>query len=185
MTSTDYYTPKSLKSRGEHLKKHPPELLCKKRCSSKFRKFYRKTTVFKSLFNKVAGSQACNFFKRRLQRRCFPVKFVKFLRTSTLKNICERLLLLWNNTSTILASAYAVVATHQVLNVSYSFCPIIVTCKVINKRNKSFIEFCFTFMIFLLRTSFCTSPMWTSSIFCNSVRRNPCNLITSASISDA
>ena len=29
----------------------------------------------------------------RLQNRCFPVKFAKFLRTSILKNICERLLL--------------------------------------------------------------------------------------------
>ena len=36
--------------------------------------------------------EACNFIKKRLQHRCFPVKFVKFLRTPTLKNICERLL---------------------------------------------------------------------------------------------
>ena len=33
-----------------------------------------------------------NFIKRRLQHRCFPVKFAKFLRT-VLKNICERPLL--------------------------------------------------------------------------------------------
>ena len=30
---------------------------------------------------------------KRLQHRCFPVKFEKFLRTPILKNICERLLL--------------------------------------------------------------------------------------------
>ena len=30
--------------------------------------------------------------KKRLQYRCFPVKFAKFLRTLILKNICERLL---------------------------------------------------------------------------------------------
>ena len=31
--------------------------------------------------------------KKRLQHRCLPVKFVKFLRTTILKNICKRLLL--------------------------------------------------------------------------------------------
>ena len=46
-----------------------------------------------SLFNKVAANQACNFTKIRLQHRCFPVKFVKFLRTSILKNICQQMLL--------------------------------------------------------------------------------------------
>ena len=42
------------------------------------------------LFNKVAG---CNFIKKRLQRRCFPVKFVEFLRTPILEDICKRLVL--------------------------------------------------------------------------------------------
>ena len=31
--------------------------------------------------------KACNFIKKRLQHRNFPVKFAKFLRTSILKNI--------------------------------------------------------------------------------------------------
>ena len=30
--------------------------------------------------------------KKRLQHRCFPVKFAKFLRTPILRNICQRLL---------------------------------------------------------------------------------------------
>ena len=34
-----------------------------------------------SFFNKVAGPQACNFIKMRLEHRCFPVKFAKLLRT--------------------------------------------------------------------------------------------------------
>ena len=35
-----------------------------------------------SLFNKVEGLKACNFIiKKRLQHRCFPVKFVKFVKT--------------------------------------------------------------------------------------------------------
>ena len=38
-------------------------------------------------------SQACNFIKNRLQQRCFPIKFAKYLRTPVLKNICQRLLL--------------------------------------------------------------------------------------------
>ena len=44
-------------------------------------------------FNKVAGLRAFNFIKKKYQRSCFPVKFVKFFRTPTFNNICERLLL--------------------------------------------------------------------------------------------
>ena len=54
--------------------KQPPEAFCKKGCSWKFDKFHRKTPVLESLFDKVAG---LNFIKKRLQRRCFPVKFAK------------------------------------------------------------------------------------------------------------
>ena len=35
-----------------------------------------------SLFHKVAGFQACNFTKKSLQHRCFPVNIAKFLRTA-------------------------------------------------------------------------------------------------------
>ena len=52
-----------------------------------------KTLVFESLFNKSASLQVCNFVKKRLRHKCFHLKFVKFLRTPILKNICERLLL--------------------------------------------------------------------------------------------
>ena len=45
------------------------------------------------LFNKVAGLKACNFFKKRLQQRCFSVIDAKKLRTPILKDICKRLLL--------------------------------------------------------------------------------------------
>ena len=61
--------------------KQPPEVFCKKRCSLKFRKFHRKAPVLEPLFKKVAGVKTYNFIKMRLQRRCFPVKFPKFLRT--------------------------------------------------------------------------------------------------------
>ena len=35
----------------------------------------------RSLFSDVADLKACNFVKKRLQHRCFPEKFAKFLRT--------------------------------------------------------------------------------------------------------
>ena len=44
--------------------------------------FTWKTPVLESLFNNVAGLQTCNFIKKRLQRRCFSVNIVKFLRTA-------------------------------------------------------------------------------------------------------
>ena len=49
--------------------------------------------MLQSLLNKVAGFQACNFIKKRLQHICFPMVFEKFLRTPIVKKICERLLL--------------------------------------------------------------------------------------------
>ena len=51
--------------------------------------------LYWSLFitNKAAGLRACNFIKKRLQHKCFPVNFAKFLRTSCLQNTSGRLLL--------------------------------------------------------------------------------------------
>ena len=45
-------------------------------------------------FNKVAGLQPATLFKKRLQRRCFPVNFERFLRTAYLQNISGCLLLI-------------------------------------------------------------------------------------------
>ena len=45
------------------------------------------------MHSEAADLQACNFNKKRLLHRGFPVKFAKFLRTTILKSICERLLL--------------------------------------------------------------------------------------------
>ena len=49
--------------------------------------------MLESLFNKVAGLQAFNFIRKRLQHRLFPVNVTRFLRTPILEIICERLLL--------------------------------------------------------------------------------------------
>ena len=51
------------------------------RCSENFANFAGKP-VLESLFKKVAGLRPCNVTKKRLQHRCFPVKFAKFLRTT-------------------------------------------------------------------------------------------------------
>ena len=58
------------------------EVFCKERCSKKFHKTHRKTPVPESLF--LIKLQACNFIKKRLRHRCFPVNAPKFLRTSFL-----------------------------------------------------------------------------------------------------
>ena len=47
------------------------------RCFSEFLKFHRKTLVKESNFSNAAGLKACNFENKRLQHRCFPVKFAK------------------------------------------------------------------------------------------------------------
>ena len=44
-------------------------------------------------FNKIADLRPATLFRKRLWHRCFPVNFVKFLRTSFLQNIFERLFL--------------------------------------------------------------------------------------------
>ena len=53
----------------------------------KVNKFHRKNPVWESLYNKSASLHACTFIKKRLQLKCFPVKFVIFLRTPFLPNL--------------------------------------------------------------------------------------------------
>ena len=45
-----------------------------------------------SFFNRIAGLEACDFIKKRLWQRCFPINFAKFLRKPFLKNTSGRLL---------------------------------------------------------------------------------------------
>ena len=68
------------------------------RCSQKFRKFHKKTSMLESPFNKVAGLKACNFIKIRLQHKSFLVSFSKFLKATfftehlrwlLLKRVCD------------------------------------------------------------------------------------------------
>ena len=63
---------------GWYIQKQAPGSFCKKGSFKNFAKFIGKH-LYRSLFlNKVA---AATLLKKRLQRRCFPVNFVKFLRT--------------------------------------------------------------------------------------------------------
>ena len=75
-----------------------------RRCRSNHRRFSVRKDVFKNFANFI-GKQlcwslflwrcrppACKFFKKRLQHKCFPVKFVKLLRTPILKIFRKRLL---------------------------------------------------------------------------------------------
>ena len=47
--------------------------------------------ILASVFNNFSGLQAGSFFKKRLQHRCFPANIAKFLTTTFLNNIWERL----------------------------------------------------------------------------------------------
>ena len=38
-------------------------------------------------------AKSLQFFKKRLQHKCFPMKFAKLIRIPILRNICKRLLL--------------------------------------------------------------------------------------------
>ena len=60
-----------------------------------FAKFTGKHLVLESPVKRLAGFKTCNFLKKRLRHRCFPVKIAKFLRTLILMKICEQLLLLF------------------------------------------------------------------------------------------
>ena len=54
-----------------------PEVFCEKRILKNFAKFTGKHLCHSLFFNKIA----CSFIKKRLWYRCFPVNFVKFLKT--------------------------------------------------------------------------------------------------------
>ena len=58
-------------------KKKLTEVLCKKRCSYKFRKIHRKIPMCQSL-------RPATLLRKRLWHRCFPVNFTKFIRTPVL-----------------------------------------------------------------------------------------------------
>ena len=70
-----------------------PRCSIRKAVLKNFAIFTGKHLCWSLCFNKVVYLQTCNFIKKRLQHRCFPVNIAKFLRNPILKNICEQLLL--------------------------------------------------------------------------------------------
>ena len=70
---------------------------CKKSLVTRCRScLLQKITLYQLQNSPVArcrsGVTFCNFMKKYLQHRCFPVTFCETLRTSILQNICKRLL---------------------------------------------------------------------------------------------
>ena len=69
------------------------EVFCKKGVLRNFEKFTGKHLCQSLLFNKVAGIRPVTLPKERLWRRCFPVNFLKFLRTPSVTEHVRWLLL--------------------------------------------------------------------------------------------
>ena len=70
-------------------------MFCKKCVLRNFAKFTGKHLCQNLLFNKVAGQRLATLLKKGLWNRCFPVNFVKFLRTPFLIEHLWWLLLSW------------------------------------------------------------------------------------------
>ena len=75
------------KSDCNPFQKQPPDVFYKKAVLKKFCNIPSKTPVLESLFNKIEDLQVCNFIKKRLQHRWFPVNIAKLLRKPISKNI--------------------------------------------------------------------------------------------------
>ena len=76
---------------GVKPKKQPLQLSYKKRCSKKFCKFYRKTPVLKSLFNRVAGQET-----QTQMFSCGAYEIFKNLRTAASETCCFTWSVLFN-----------------------------------------------------------------------------------------
>ena len=99
-----------------------------------FRSSHRRCSVKKGVlkkFGNFTGKHLCwslfliklqaqSLVKKRLQHWRFPVKFAEFLRTSILKNICERLLLFVSPQNTI-ANSSGVFALDEIFFKHHNF----------------------------------------------------------------
>ena len=78
---------------GRVAEKQPPEVFQKEGVLKNFTKFTGKQLCQGLIFNKVTGLRPATLLKRDSRTGVFHLDFAKFLRTSILKNISERLLL--------------------------------------------------------------------------------------------
>ena len=70
-----------IKSKSNIERSSRPELFCEKGVLRNFTKFTWKHLCQSLFFDKFAGLRPATLLKRRLWHTCFPVNFVKFLRT--------------------------------------------------------------------------------------------------------
>ena len=114
--------------------------------------------------NKVAGLQAYNFIKKRLQHKSFLVNIGKFLRAPILKNIWERLLL--NELNALLTSTKIkfIHNVHWMINCfDPASCPAQTCCVPVHLMSSSFRTETITLPVILRKTS--PTPMGRSQGF--------------------
>ena len=83
-------------------------MFCKKGVLTNFTKLTGKHLCQSLLFNKVAGLRPATLLKKRLWHRCFPVNFVKFLRTPFFIERLWWLLLIFH-----VSTAYNIIVTFK------------------------------------------------------------------------
>ena len=79
-----------------------PEVFCKNDVLRNFAKFTGKHLFQILFFDKIAGLRPATLLKKKLWHRCFPVNFVKFLRTPFLREHLRWLLLFFLSVSLLL-----------------------------------------------------------------------------------
>ena len=65
----------------DHTESSHPDVFCKNCVLENFTKFTGKHLYESFFFNNIAGLRPATLLRKRLWHRCFPVNFVKFLRT--------------------------------------------------------------------------------------------------------
>ena len=85
-----------------------------------FAMFVGKHLCWSFFFNNVAGPQGCNFIKKRLRHRCFPVNVAKFLRTrfftEHLRWLLQDLFSKWKTSFSVIQSDFVRRATLIFIN---------------------------------------------------------------------
>ena len=66
-----------------------------KKVSLKISQYSQENTCFGIFFNKVAGPQACNFIKKKIQQSFFPVIIAKFLKPFSVEHLPTNTCNLW------------------------------------------------------------------------------------------
>ena len=91
----------------------------------------------------------------RLQYKCFPMKFTKFLRTPILKNICERLLLWFETWHTLWHNFIFFLLFYLIPQQILKFLFIFHFVKLIASKFRQWVQFSIQFSIYFSRDSLC------------------------------